>query len=184
MPVGLDIAISLDGNLEARLAAMVQAGEDLTEPMGEIAGYLLGQIQLRFKTGTAPDGVPWEKSQRVIEHGGQTLVEKRDLLGSMREDHGRDYAAAGPEASGGAAIYAGVHQTGFDGPVVVPFHTRRVTEAFGKKLAEPVQAFVSNHVRQMRLPARPYLGFTADDGEEVVAILVDHLGDALVGAVS
>lgn len=189
-PFELSIALD-DRAVTDRLAALAASGADLTRPMGEISAYLLARIGLRFRSETAPDGVPWIKSQRVLgltgkafgpnRPSGQTLTDKGDLRGSMREDHGRDYAAAGPEASGGAAVYALAHQTGFKGSVTVPSFTRTVTQRFGQKLDEATTETVKSYARQMNLPAREYLGFADEDGVEVLDILGEHMAAALAG---
>lgn len=53
--------------------------------------------------------------------------------------------------------YARTHELGFNGSVTVKSHQRKITQAFGKKLAAPVVVDVRAHAMQVRLPARPFL---------------------------
>ena len=57
-------------------------------------------------------------------------------------------------------VYAGIHQFGFDGIQSVKSHTRKVTQAFGRKLDPPVTATVREHTRKMIMPARPFFPIT------------------------
>ena len=73
-----------------------------------------------------------------------------------------------------ATEYAPAHQFGFDGLVTVPTHNRRIEQAFGKPLPFPVITTVKEHQARRRLPARPYLGMSAEEVDEIEA-LVDNL---------
>jgi phage gpG-like protein len=52
--------------------------------------------------------------------------------------------------------YAAVHEYGFEGAVNIPQHQRRITKAFGRQIT-PKEITVSSHIRNMNIPARPYL---------------------------
>ena len=169
------LSIALGETVTAGLDRLASHGGDLTPAMGEIARYLASQIETRFSTETDPDGAPWKPSERVAGYtdadgrhhpgdGGQTLTLHGYLRRSMREDYGSDYAAAGPQASGPAAIYARLMQEG---------GTIRARE--GSALKTP-------HGRRgsITIPARPYLGFNdATDAPEVIHILSNFLAGAL-----
>ena len=163
MPI--EISFQIEGDAAAALDRLVAAAADLTPAMGDIAGHLADETRERFETGIGPDGVPWKPSQRVLEHGGKTLVDRGDLLASIKEDWGADYAAAGPEASGGAAVYARIHQ---EGGTIEPRHGKALS--FGGRL-----------VARVTIPARPYLGFTDADADYVVQAIGDHLVRGLSG---
>lgn len=54
------------------------------------------------------------------------------------------------------AKYASVLEFGFNGPVYVSNHTRRITQAFGQII--PAQTIpVSGHIRRMNRSARPHI---------------------------
>lgn len=161
---GFDVEISVSQNVTVALQSAIDAAIDLTPVMGDIAGHLADTMRDRFETSTTPDGVPWVPSQRVKDHGGKTLVLSGDLMNSITEDWGADYAAAGPEASGGAAIYAKIHQTG--GTI--------------RAKAKKALSFAGRIVAAVRIPARPYAGWNDTNS----AYVVDTIGDALMRAFS
>lgn len=170
------IQLELDNPLSEVLGrAMVQT-DDLSSPMEEVATHLESASRLRFETSTGPDGTPWTQSAAAKARGGKTLVDSTDLKTSMTSDFGPTYAEAGAERSFGAAIYAKVHQLGIDQKVQVPAHQRRITEAFGVQLAKEIIAKVKAHLRHMKLPARPYVGFGKDDREAILEIFTRFVG--------
>lgn len=183
MPDAIVIDAKLTENLSAALGRAIEAAIDLTPAMRDIAGHLADETRERFETGKGPDGVPWRPSRRVLGldgsregHGpfrpdGQTLVDTGDLLASIRESWSRDEAAAGPEASGGAAIYAAIHQFG---GTITPKAGRE-----GKDGHAPALKVGGRYLSSVVIPARPYLGFTAADGEYATQVIADHLAKSL-----
>jgi phage virion morphogenesis protein len=110
---GLEIRLELEGDLASAIGSAITAATDLSPAMKEIANHLAFTTRQRFRRQAGPDGTPWKPSQRVLANPGErTLILHGDLVTSIRADWGKDYAAAGPEASGGAAIYAAIHQFG------------------------------------------------------------------------
>ena len=57
---------------------------------------------------------------------------------------------------GSSVPYARTHEEGFSGQVTVPQHTRRITQAFGRKI-EPKTVNVTAHSKKMNIQPRPYL---------------------------
>lgn len=57
---------------------------------------------------------------------------------------------------GSAVPYAKAHEEGYRGPMRVPTHQRRISQAFGRPIA-PVVVTVKAHTRQGTIPKRPYL---------------------------
>lgn len=99
---------SLDwGGLQSAIgsaAAGVDQSQELMEAIGE---SLVSSTQDRFEEGKAPDGSAWKPSQRVQEHGGQTLVKSARLKNSI------GYAASPSQLSVGTnVVYARIHQQG------------------------------------------------------------------------
>jgi phage gpG-like protein len=113
---------------------------------------------------------------------GQTLSDTGDLKGSISSAFGKDFAQVGPERSFGAAVYAKIHQFGFNKTVPVKEHKRTVEQAFGVNLAEALIQTVKAHSRKMVMPARPYLGFSASDRQAIHEILADHMRAGAAGA--
>lgn len=162
MALGFSIAVGIDDGLGFALDRAITAGLDLTPAMRDIAGELEDAARARFERGVAPSGVPWKKSRRVEEEGGQTLVDSGDLVNSMTSNWGKDFAEAGPEASGGAARYAAIHQ--FGGTI----RPRRA-----KALRVGNRFFGS-----VKIPARPYLGFDEPTERYAVDALLTHIARA------
>lgn len=159
MPGGIEIDITIREDVTVAIARLVAAGGDLTPVMGDIAGHLADTTRERFETSTGPDGVPWKPSRRVLEHGGKTLVLSGDLVNSMVENWGPDFAEVGPERSGGAGVYALIHQTG-----------GTIRPKNGKALS-----FGGRMLASVTIPARPYLGFNDVNADYVVGAIGDHL---------
>lgn len=168
MADAIDIRFELDENVLAALDRGIRAGSDFTPAMMEIATHLETSTRLRFETETDPDGKKWRPSRRAIEEGGQTLTLTGDLRSSIGSDYGRDFAAAGPERSFGAAIYAAIHQFG---GTILP----RVGRAL---------SFGGGLYARAVIPARPYLGFSEQDRSRIWEIITDFIRKAFLGGVA
>ncbi|ARR52040.1 hypothetical protein HY78_00475 [Rhizorhabdus wittichii DC-6] len=178
---GLGLSIEIQDQLSTALKGLGDAADDMAPAWAAIAHFLVEEAEERFRTETGSDGVPWKPSRRVAGDGkgdpgdgGQTLTLSGDLRRSLREDYGSDYAAAGPEASGGAAEYAEIHQTGgtirarpgqarskpaHDGST--HFTARALNTPFGPR-------------QSVKIPARPYMGLSAEGADEVLLIIARH----------
>lgn len=162
MSAGIDVAIEIDDGLTAQLQRAIAAGIDLSPAMGDIAGHMADRSRESFETSRSPLGLPWKPSRRAIEEGGKTLVDRGDLVGSIRENWGADFAEAGPERSGGAAVYAAIHQFG---GTIVP------------RLAQAL-SFAGRIVAKVVIPAREYLGWAPQDNEYAIDTIAAHLARA------
>lgn len=91
---------------------------------------------------------------------GQVLnVGKRG--GRLRRSINQKFNATGPSGPVGTVgtnvSYARVHELGFSGDVQVREHMRKIKEAWGKPLAEPIEIAVRAHTRAMNMPVRSFL---------------------------
>jgi phage gpG-like protein len=90
-----------------------------------------------------------------------------------------DIKGASATIEGGSSVpYAATHEGGFAGNVVVPPHTRTITQAFGRPIA-PRSVSVRSFTRFQNVPARPYLGPAVDDN---MAVIQAHLSNLLLEA--
>lgn len=112
-----------------------------------IAGALRESAVLRFQEGKAPDGSHWKKSRRALETGGQTLILEGHLRNSITSNVTSRRLEVGTNKE-----YGGIHQFG---GVIRPKK--------GRALAVPGVGFRSS----VTMPARPYLGISAGDEEEI-----------------
>lgn len=153
--------------IEARLGALVAAFGDLS-PLMEGFGVTLESASIdRFDTETSPDGRKWSKSIRAREEGGKTLTDRGLLRQSVHSVAGRDRVEVGTNL-----IYAGVHQ-------------------FGAKIRAKNAPFLAfslpgglglRRVKEVEIPARPFLGLSGDDEIELLAQAEDYARNAIGGA--
>ncbi len=174
-----------DGDVRAaaqRIATFSDArGHALYDAVG---AAMVAKTVLRFQTGEGPDGV-WPPSQRVIKHGGKTLVLSGRLQGSQTHNVLQDGTEWGTNL-----IYAAVQQFGDQ-------HTSyaRSQKVF-RKTAEGGKALKPGFVKKSKLdfsswvtlpeysvgiPARAYVGIDADDVAEMESLCALHLEAALLG---
>jgi phage gpG-like protein len=172
--VGVSMDVTLDS--DDRAHAMWDA----------IGAAMVTSTQLRFREGVDPEGDPWKPSERVIKHGGATLIEYGYLLASQTHNVLDD--GDGVEW-GSNLIYAAVHQTGY------VFHReaheqtihRKVSKSgelgnrFVKKKDSNFDQDVHVGAYDIHLPARPYLGINEDDEATIETIAQNHLAAALLG---
>lgn len=130
--------------------------------LDDFGSYLVSETQGRFENERAPDGTPWQKSFRAKEQGGVTLTDKGFLKGSITYNHDADTLEVGTNK-----IYAAIHQFGGE-----------IKSKSGKKLAFRIGGALIM-IDKVDIPARPYLGFTAQDKEELAFIVSDHWKGAI-----
>lgn len=152
---GLDRALNRAGrNLSNRQALLDSVGEAL------VSGTLA-----RFDTEKAPDGTPWEPSRRAQEEGGKTLTDTARLRNSI------DYATAGDKVLVGSNLkYARIHQKG---GIIRPKKAKRLL--FKGCDGSMVSA------KEVTIPARPYLGVSKDDRDEVKETIAEFMAGAFRG---
>ena len=113
-------------------------------------------------------------NQAKINIRQQRLIDTGRLLNSVRHEFFRTEEGQGVRVGSFGVSYAAIHEFGFQGSVRVRGHTRLMTKAFGRVLQKPVVARVSPHVRQMRMPARPYLGPAFERHKDRVAEIISE----------
>jgi phage gpG-like protein len=169
--------------------------------MEAIGAALLFSAQRRFETQSGPDGPPWApfapstlKSMPARRKPPWLLRDTNRLYSSLTY-----VADAGAVEVGTNVVYAAPHQFGGD----IPIPERQATATFriatqgaataadgrrvGSKLrfAKASTRAKSAHTKTftvpahtIRIPARPYLGISADDQAEILAIIGDDLAPA------
>ena len=153
-----------DFGIEEGLARLMRGGSDLTPLMRRIGTVLETSVSERFEKGKGPGGEAWPPSIRVKMKGGQTLIDTARL---------RDSIVSEPDAQGvdvGTNVpYAATHQFG---AFIEPKSAG--TDATGKlAFTLPNGQFVM--VDQVEIPARPFLGFDAEDEEGIRAATETYL---------
>ncbi|MFI0477406.1 phage virion morphogenesis protein [Paracoccus jiaweipingae] len=147
-----------DGDLRAQLKAAQRAAADMTPLMEDIGLALETSARTRIaETNVSPDGVAWPKSFRVeTAQGGKTLFDTGRLRDSITH-----IAGPGEVEIGTNLIYAAVHQFGAT-------ITAKSAGGLFFRLADGTEVLVGS----VTIPARPYLGISAQDEQLISADLV------------
>lgn len=130
--------------------------------MATIGETLVSGTIKRFADEEDPQGKNWEKSERAKSESGVTLTETGRLRKSI------DYAATQDKVMVGSNVaYARIHQFG---GTIKPKNGKALK--FNGKDGNPV------FVKQVNIPARPYIGVSAADMTEVKATIAAFMKGA------
>lgn len=165
MTATYSIRVAGQEQLERQLARAMRVIGDLSGLMEAIGLYLESSTLERFDSETAPDGSDWDTSTRARLEGGKTLTDSGQLKASISSDSGRDWAAVGSNK-----IYAGVHNEG-----------ATIKAKTDKGLAFQLPGGLGfRRIMEVELPRRQFLGLSAEDKDEIYALIDDEL--AMEGA--
>jgi len=171
-----------DAEVLAMLARKAQPpGSDLPNRLGE---YLQSSTQDRFKTQSAPDGTPWRPLQpryaRRKKYAKDKILTLDGYLGS-----GIHYQVTGDAEVevGSNSKYAAIHQ--FGGTIEKP--ARQATVRYrseagrilfaSKKELQATERQVTIPAHQVEMPARPFLGISAEDDQRIREIITGWVED-------
>ena len=130
--------------------------------MESVGDALVSCTMKRFDEKKDPKGKPWKPSRRAIEKGGETLTNKGRLRDSI------DYAATPDKVMVGSNLtYARIHQKG-----------GTIKPKNGKSLKFKGLNGEDVLVKEVTIPARPYLGASTEDMEVVKATMANFLAGA------
>ena len=118
----------------------------------------------RFRQGKSPDGRRWKSSKRAILEGGKTLVKTAQLRNSI---HARSDASG--FAVGTNAKHAATHQFGEPGRIIRARRKKVLRFQYNGK-------WVSKKQVRVKIPARPFLGLSDEDMQEMKATVEDFIG--------
>lgn len=183
----LDITID-DAEIKAGLAQLAAKLNDLRPFFNDVGETLLNSTRNRFRSQTAPDGAAWKPlspayAARKARNQGKVLTLYGHLRGTLVKQ-----ATADSLRIGTPLIYGAVHQFGAAkgsfGTVVarINAYSRRgkgSRDAKGRFTAGQTTT-VRAHTRPMRvpwgdIPARPFLGLSEDDRQDLLAALNAYL---------
>lgn len=131
------------------------------DPVGlnkKIGEALVSSTKQRFEDEKAPDGTSWPKSIRAASSGGQTLSDKGHLKNSINA-----HATATSVEVGTNIKYAHVHQ---DGMEIKAKNAKCLRFQAGGRWVKK---------KKVTIPARPFLGISDDDMEEIDGTIIDHI---------
>lgn len=161
-----DITITLSGNALTAFATLGQRMSNLSPLMADIGELLVESTKRRFAAGVAPDGAQWAP---LKDGSGRTPL---NLTGTMRDQifprNGADFVEITATAK-----QAAWHQFG-TGPYVIQARKGAALQFSGSN--GPVFRRKVNHPG---LPPRPFMGLSAQDDADIVALLGVYIDDAL-----
>ncbi|MDR2477065.1 MAG: phage virion morphogenesis protein [Treponema sp.] len=155
------------GTVKKMLANAALSGADRAKLLGSIGVEMEAQTQERFNTQKSPDGDSWKAlAQKTMNYyAGKGLLGARSILvgeGMLRDSITSEVQGGGWSVLVGATMeYAAVHQFG---AVIKPKSAKAL--------------FVPGYgmLKQVTIPARPYLGVSADDMKAIENAAAIFLG--------
>lgn len=157
------IRASMEGELEDLLKKLSRLGSlDRKAINQSIAESLRTSTDERFDNEMSPEGAAWKRSIRA-GNSGKTLTKTGRLRGSI---HAR--ASASGAAVGTNTVYAATHQFGTGSRTIrarnKPFLRFQVNGSWVR--AKQVT---------IKIPARPFLGISSEDEDEIRTIIEEAL---------
>ena len=167
-----------------RLSALMaeQAARDTSGLMRRLGEYLLESTQRRFKDQVKPNGEKWkELDERYARRKKRNKDKVLTLRGYLRSYIHYQVMGADAVEVGSNQKYAAIHQ--FGGEIDKP--ERQATVRYrsvagkvlfaGKKHKRATERAVTIPVHFVKIPARPFLGLSAEDDREISRIIREWL---------
>lgn len=164
------------------LNTYAQGMGDMKILLADIGEYLLRTHMQRFKTQTAPDGTPWralspayKKSKK--KNKDRILFLDGYLANTLRYQIDNDELRLGTNRP-----YGAIHQ--FGGEINIAARTRTlffkrkgngVGNRFVKKKNSDFAQDAQGKAYKINITARPFLGTSDADNQEILNIIIDHL---------
>ncbi len=159
------ISVRIDGDMDKLIARLNQmSGIDKAGIMNAIAEGIRTSTLERFRSEESPEGTKWKPSIRATRQGGKTLTKSAGLKNSIRAQADGSGAAVGTNMA-----YAATHQFG-DERTIRAKKSRYLRFQIGDR-------WVSVPSVRVNIPARPFLGISKEDEEEIKAMLDEIFGE-------
>ena len=167
-----------------RLSALMaeQAARDTSGLMRRLGEYLLESTQRRFKDQVKPNGEKWkELDERYARRKKRNKDKVLTLRGYLRSYIHYQVMGADAVEVGSNQKYAAIHQFGgeIDKPerqAAVRYRSVAGKVLFaGKKHKRATERAVTIPVHFVKIPARPFLGLSAEDDREISRIIREWL---------
>ena len=167
-----------DRGLTELVSSITRHLSDMTPVFHEIGEVVAESVQRNFEEHKAPDGKKWEELSPAYaawkakkgKNAADILILNRILMGSIHQKAQRDRVQVGTDV-----VYGAVHQFGMDKFVGVAAHGRGKWQSTGGRSGATTQTGVRTHLRDMFIPARPFLGIRDDDWPEIRAAVETFL---------
>ena len=159
------------------LNRLLQSGRNLSPVLKDIGEHLLDSTQQRFARQTAPDGSLWQALSPQYQSAKKRNENKILMLDGHLSGTLRWQVSGNTLLFGSDRVYAAIHQFGGKtrAHTIRPRSKKALAWPGGKHPVKKVEHPGSD------IPARPFLGLSADDERDIVDIVHDHLQDAWTG---
>lgn len=182
------------------LSELIKRLGDLTPAMQTVGDYLVGSTKRRFAASIGPDGVRWApnsevtylrmierahgvtlKSGQINQKGAGMAMAKKPLIGETHRLSSEISAQADRDSVevGSPMVYAAVQQFGAKmgefGRYSQVSRYRKYENGDFRKHAGTVKGFP---IPWGNIPARPFIGLSEVDADQVLAIVGEHLASA------
>ena len=159
-------SIRLDGDVSALLRKMRAYSEiDKKNLNAALAETARESTLERFRQSRAPSGKKWKTSIRAAATGGKTLIDTAQLRNSIKSHSDETGFAVGTNVKHGAT-----HQFG------EPGRTIRAKTSRGLRFKVDGRWVTKKQVK-VKIPARPFLGFSEEDMQEIKATVEEFIGE-------
>ena len=156
--------IRLQGDTRAMLRRIRHFSEiDRRSIHAALAEVVRDSTLERFRQGKDPEGRRWKTSIRAANEGGRTLIKSAQLRNSI---HARSDASG--FAVGTNVKHAATHQFGEPGRTI----RARRKKALRFRINEH---WVSKKQVRIQIPARPFLGLSDEDMQEIKGTVEDFI---------
>lgn len=166
-----------DNDATQRLQELLGRIGNLRPFFQQVGQSLADSARANFRAQGAPDGTPWVAlrpstvAARIRDHKTPIQILRRDghLVGSIKFEVGNDEVRIGSPSP-----YAAIHQLGGD---IQRQAGSRWTDGrrFSKRDRAPVGRERAITAHTITIPARPYLGVSAEDEQEIFSLARAHL---------
>ncbi|MFY3986072.1 phage virion morphogenesis protein [Achromobacter xylosoxidans] len=154
-----------DAKFAEAMARLTELARDVTPALRGIGEYLANSSRDRFKTQTAPDGSAWAPLSKWYEQAKPVNKDKILTLHGYLCNTIHWQVMPDSVLVGSNLEYAAIHQFG---GIIRPKRGKALK--VGGRL-----------VSQVRIPAREYLGVSAEDAAGCEGVVADYLGGAFEG---
>ncbi len=160
-----DYSIRLEGDVAGLFRKMRSYSElDKKALNAALAEGVRESTLERFKQSKDPSGKRWKTSIRAATTGGKTLIDSSQLRNSIKAKSDASGFAVGTNVK-----HAATHQFGEPGRTIRAKKAKALRFQVGGRWVTKKQVKVS-------IPARPFLGLSEDDMQEIKATVEDFVG--------
>ncbi len=159
-------SIRLEGDTRRMLRKLQQLSDlDKKGVNAALAEAMRDSTLERFRQSKGPDGRPWKTSIRAATTGGKTLVKSAQLRNSIKSSSDETGFAVGTNVK-----HAATHQFGEKGRTIRAKTPKGLRFQIGGR-------WVTKKQVKITIPARPFLGLSDEDMEEIKDTIEDFFED-------